>query len=783
VPRPIYRFGDCRIDLFARELRRAGELVVLSPKVFDCLAYLIERHERAVGRDELVAAVWGKTEITDTLLGQTILKARRAVGDNADEQNVIRTIPRFGYTWVAALGADVAVLAPDQKENETSPAPLPSPGRRGVGDRRIVWFAISVVAAAAVFGIWIARPVPSDTAAPTSANSAAVLPVDVTAPEEWSWVRLGLMDAIATRLRQGDQPVVPSNNVIALARAAGSEGDDKRTRDATGAKFLIVPSAAWSSSGWNVHLELRGGEAPRSVDARNADVLLAGREAADRLLALIGKRPPADAGDTQQWSDAKLLQRAEAALLTDDLDGARRLLQSAPASLQKSPELLLRLAKIDFRAGKLDAADQRLRTLLAAMPAETDPVLRARILNGLGHVAMRLGRTDAAEASYAEAVSLLEDRNEPAELGQAYMGRGTVAETQGRHDAALAAFSQAHIAFELAGDRLALARLEANEGMLDASRGQFAAAAPTLERAAQRFESFGTSSEMVITTNAEIGARLALLEPKQALAASDRAWPVRDRLENPRIRNALSINRALALDATGRRQDAMGLLRDVIRTADPERERIVLAVARAELARIELVSGHVAAAIELALLAIPALEQTDDARDRLGAWLVGTRSLRAAGRVADAAEQVGRLTDWAKATAQPAAMLYASLARAEQLVAERQRTPAYSEYDRALELAAQGSVPADIAEVATSYGTALLAEGQLERATAVVGQAARWADRDFGCALLQARLYKALGQRQAWETALAHARALAGDREIPRDVADFPDPSAVARLP
>jgi DNA-binding winged helix-turn-helix (wHTH) protein/tetratricopeptide (TPR) repeat protein len=777
VPPPIYRFGDCRIDLSARELRRAGRLVVLSPKVFDCLTYLIERRERAVGRDELVAAVWGKTEITDTLLGQTILKARRAVGDSADVQNVIRTIPRFGYAWVAALVADAGALAPAAAENKSRQDEPP----RGL---RMVSFAIAIVAATALIGSWLVlRPAPPNTAASIAPDSAAVLPVEVTAPEEWSWVRLGLMDAIATRLRQGDQSVVPSNNVIALARATGEDADDKRTRDATGAKFLVVSSAEWSSSGWNVHLELRGDGTPRGVDARNADVLLAGREAADRLLALVGKRPPADAGDAQQWSDAKLLQRAEAALLTDDLDGARRLLQSAPASLQKSPELLVRLAKIDFRAGQLDDADRRLRTLLSETPAEADPVMRARILNGLGHIAMRRDSPDTAMVFYVEAVSLLQDRNEPAEIGQAYMGRGSAAQTMGHYDAALAAFSQAHIAFELAGDRLALARLEANEGMLDASRGQFAAAAPTLERAAQRFESFGTSSEMVITANAEIGARLALLEPRQALAASDRAWPRRDRLENPRIRNALSINRALALDASGRRQDAIGLLREVVRTGDTDSDKIVLAVARAELARIELASGHVPAAVELALLAIPALERTEDVRDRLSAWLVGTRSLRAAGRVADAGEQVGRLADWATAKAQPTALLYASLARAEQLVSERQRTPAYAEYDRALDMAAKAGVPVDLAEVATSYGTALLAEGQIERATVVVGQAARWADRDFGCALLQVRLYKALRQRQAWEDALAHARKLAGDREIPRDVADFSDPSAVARLP
>src|SRR3546814_7765983 len=63
----IYRFGDYRVCPAARELEFRDELVVLSPKVFDCLAYLIEHRERAVGRDELISAVWGKLDVSDTL--------------------------------------------------------------------------------------------------------------------------------------------------------------------------------------------------------------------------------------------------------------------------------------------------------------------------------------------------------------------------------------------------------------------------------------------------------------------------------------------------------------------------------------------------------------------------------------------------------------------------------------------------------------------------------------------------------------------------------------------
>lgn len=770
MPPSIYRFGDCRIDLSGRELRRAGERLVLSPIVFDCLAFLIVHSDRAVGRDELVATVWGKTEITDTLLGQTILKARRAIGDSATEQNSIRTIPRFGYAWVAPLSTGDDDLTTSAPVRDASPPGQRNPAwtvRRGM-------MLLAILAIVIVAGLWFTRRAAHDKpVVPVAANSAAVFPVDVTAPTEWSWVRLGLMEAVASRLREGGQAVIPGDNVVALVRSATRDRAEEGVRDATGARYAVLPSAAWSPAGWSVHLELRDRGIIRRADAHDADVLLAGRMAADRLLALLGKRPPPDAADVRQWSDIRLLQRAEAAVLTDDLDGARRLLQAAPPALRESPELRLQLAKIDFRAGKFEEAGQRLQHLLTQTSAESDPVLRAKVLNGIGNVAIRLGHAGAASAAYVEAVSLLEGQSDPHELGQAYMGRGIAAQVQGRYDAALADFSLAHVSFELAGDSLALARTEANEGLLDATRDRYASAAPALERAAQRFERFGALNELAMTSSALIGTHLALLDPKSALLASERAWVIHDHLENPGIRHALSINRALALDANGRRHEAMDLLEQVARTADPAKEKAVWAVAHNELARIELDSGQPQAAIDLSLAAMAALDPTAETRDRLAAWFVAIRALRAIGRTQDAADRVVQLVDWTRSLSLPAGLLYAQLAQAEQLTAENRSADAQPEYERALGLATQGGVPADIAAVVISHGTSLVAEGRLREASAVIGQVARWADQDFNCALLQLRLHAALGQRPLWQRSLTNAHRLAGERGIPKDL-DLP---------
>ena len=807
---PIYRFGDYRIDPSARELQHAGELVVLSPKVFDSLAYLIEHRERAVGRDELIAAIWGKTDVSDTLLGQTVLKARRAVGDTGNEQNAIRTVPRFGYRWVAPIQVEAAseeappmpsdaepalapiatpaaAAAPSSRTGEAGPEPGRAAGARPA--RRamaLAAFVAALVALAASAFWWHARTrpfaAPATSAAPAASDAAAVLPVDVEAGGEWGWLRLGLMDLVATRLRNAGQTVVPADNVVALAREAAGNGAAaaRRVSEATGARLIVLPSASRSGAEWIVHLLLRAPDgAEREVQARGTDVIEAGRAAADRLLAVLGKSPDALAPNAPDAPLAELLSRAEAALLTDDLDGARRLLEAAPAQAQKAPELRLRLAQIDFRAGQFEHARGLLEALRKEVSEEADAVLRARILNASGAVAVRQDRNTDAERDFGEAVSLLENRRQPAALGQAYTGRGIAYAQLARLDLAAADFSRARIALELAGDTLALARVQANEGIIDGKRGRYADALASYQLAAQRFERFGALNELILTLANAAEAQLALLQPAEALATSDRGWALLGRLENSNTRHSFQITRVETLSENGRLLEARALLRELLAAIPEDGDPAMLGRVQAVQARSDLLDGQAAAAAALAGAALPHLDAPDYLRDRAIAWLTLVRALRAQGRDADAGAELGRLAAWAAGlapTAQPfSAALVAALADAEQRWTERRLDEARDAYDKTLRLAEQQAVPADIADVVISYGSSLITDGELQRAAAVVGQVGRWADRDFRCALLQVRLYRALGHEDAWRAALRQARALAGERTIPASLAAPPE--------
>ncbi len=59
----------------------------------------------------------------------------------------------------------------------------------------------------------------------------------------------------------------------------------------------------------------------------------------------------------------------------------------------------------------------------------------------------------------------------------------------------------------------------------------------------------------------------------------------------------------------------------------------------------------------------------------------------------------------------------------------------------------------------------------------VVGLVDRYAARNYDAAVLQARLYHALGHTEAWRSAYTHARALAGERPLPADLGTEPAPT------
>jgi TolB-like protein/Tfp pilus assembly protein PilF len=99
----LFLFDNISIDTARRELRRDGELQPIEPQVLDLLEFLIRNRDHMVSRDNLLAAVWSGRIVSESTLASRINAARTAIGDNGQDQRLIRTILRKGFRFVGAV--------------------------------------------------------------------------------------------------------------------------------------------------------------------------------------------------------------------------------------------------------------------------------------------------------------------------------------------------------------------------------------------------------------------------------------------------------------------------------------------------------------------------------------------------------------------------------------------------------------------------------------------------------------------------------------------------------
>lgn len=102
-PAVLFRFDEYVLDTGRRELRRGTETIAVEPQVFDVLEFLIRARDRVVSRDELLAEVWHGRIVSEATLSSRVNAARTSIGDNGEQQRLIRTLPRKGVRFVGEV--------------------------------------------------------------------------------------------------------------------------------------------------------------------------------------------------------------------------------------------------------------------------------------------------------------------------------------------------------------------------------------------------------------------------------------------------------------------------------------------------------------------------------------------------------------------------------------------------------------------------------------------------------------------------------------------------------
>jgi DNA-binding winged helix-turn-helix (wHTH) protein/TolB-like protein len=241
-----YEFGRFRLKVAERVLLREGELVPLTPKVFDILVTLIENGGQVVAKDDLMKRVWPNTFVEEGNLTQNISLLRKALGETPGGAQFIETVPRRGYRFVAETKQSWGDAEPPgngRKEHsletsvQTPVVSTPNTTSQLARIRRTPLFA--VVAGLVVVGIIGLVYFTSWGKAENSIQSIAVLPfIDESADPDAQYINDKIAESLINSLSKLPQLRVVPRSVVAGYK--GKEIDPRKVGEELNVRAVVT---------------------------------------------------------------------------------------------------------------------------------------------------------------------------------------------------------------------------------------------------------------------------------------------------------------------------------------------------------------------------------------------------------------------------------------------------------------------------------------------------------------------------------------------------------------
>jgi DNA-binding winged helix-turn-helix (wHTH) protein len=107
-----FRLDTVNQCLWRRRDTGPEERILLRPKTFLVLAYLVENAGRLVTHDELLEAVWSDSVVEPQAVKRHVLAVRSALGDRPKHSLFIETLARRGYRFIAPVSERSALERP-----------------------------------------------------------------------------------------------------------------------------------------------------------------------------------------------------------------------------------------------------------------------------------------------------------------------------------------------------------------------------------------------------------------------------------------------------------------------------------------------------------------------------------------------------------------------------------------------------------------------------------------------------------------------------------------------
>jgi DNA-binding winged helix-turn-helix (wHTH) protein len=129
---PPFRLDTVNQCVWRLEDKGREERILLAPKAFSVLAYLVEHAGRLVTHDELLEAVWPGSVVEPQAVKKHVLRVRGALGDRPKNSRFIETVTKRGYRFIAPVSEPVASspVVSGRAAQGTLAGPCSLPGRR-----------------------------------------------------------------------------------------------------------------------------------------------------------------------------------------------------------------------------------------------------------------------------------------------------------------------------------------------------------------------------------------------------------------------------------------------------------------------------------------------------------------------------------------------------------------------------------------------------------------------------------------------------------------------------
>lgn len=302
--KPIYRFEDVEIDASRRSVTRSGREQHLRQQTFQVLLYLLERRERLVTKEELIENVWQGIAVTDNALVQCIGDIRRKLGDDSRHPRFVRTFPKLGYHFIAAvqevnpngsasIESDEVTRLTVEIEDKLGDQPKRRTGLIASKARTTkLWILATVLLAVVGGGLsyraqrsWRSDQRFAGLTVPDLPGKRPLVVLDFdnrSGSKDLDWMRAGLADMLITNLSRSNKLAVLGRQQVhtLLARLERPAGSDIRLDEALEiartSKVEVVVLGSFATLDGRVRVEAQ------LYDARNGQLLAAEHFLAER---------------------------------------------------------------------------------------------------------------------------------------------------------------------------------------------------------------------------------------------------------------------------------------------------------------------------------------------------------------------------------------------------------------------------------------------------------------------------------------------------------------------